>query len=104
MAKGKQATNPFYVVLVLVGIVFFVTACAYGVMAFRADRLGRAAQQEEGSGGLMGFLQQHGGRVLAGELLVLGVATFAAIASDNYWANRNVGRQPPQEPRHGDSP
>jgi integral membrane sensor domain MASE1 len=97
VAKGKQATNPFYVVLVLVGILFFVTACAYGVMAFRADRLGRAAQQDAPSSGLMGFLQQRGGQVLAGELLLLGVATFAAIASDSYWsARRSSG--PPQRP------
>jgi hypothetical protein len=97
VAKGKKATNPFYIVLVVVGIGFFVTACAYGVMAFRADRLGRAAQQDAASNGLMGVLQQHGGQILTVELLLLGVATFAAIASDSYWTARHSSG-PPHRP------
>ena len=36
MAKAREPVNPFYVLLVLLGIVFLVTACAYGVMAYRA--------------------------------------------------------------------
>jgi hypothetical protein len=38
----RQRTNPFYVVLVAAGIAFFVTASAYCLMAFRADRRGRS--------------------------------------------------------------
>ena len=93
MAKAKAAINPFYVLLVLVGIVFFVTAFAYGVMAFRADRLGRAAQLDQSPTGLMAYLDQHGGQLLTWELLALGVATVAAIGSDAYWTRRHDRRQ-----------
>jgi hypothetical protein len=88
VAKAKTAVNPFYVILVVVGILFFVTAFAYGVMAFRADRLGRAAQTDEVPRGLMAFLDNHGGKLLTWELLALGLATAAAITSDNYWSRR----------------
>ena len=88
MAKVKAAINPFYVILVLVGIVFFVTAFAYGVMAFRADRLGRAAQINQTPTGLMAYLDEHGGQLLTWELLALGAATIAAIGSDSYWSRR----------------
>ncbi len=38
MAKKKSGINPFYVLLAPLGIVFTITACAYGVMAFKAVR------------------------------------------------------------------
>lgn len=83
----KEATNPFYVVLLLVGVLFFVTATAYFVMMLRGDRMGRQAQAAQ-AGGLMQFMDEHGGQVLTGELVLLGVCTAAAIASDGYWSRR----------------
>lgn len=97
MSQIKEATNPFYVVLLVVGMVFFVTACAYGVMSFKAVRGGPAAMDEAGASGLMVFMEEHGNKLLAGELLILAVATFGAIGSDSYWnrrAQRRAGRLP----------
>ncbi len=81
MSRVKESTNPFYVVLVIAGIIFSVTACAYAVMTFRTLR---GSDVAEPASGLMQFMEQHGGTLLAGELLILGIATVAAIALDGY--------------------
>jgi hypothetical protein len=88
MARNKQPTNPFYVVLLLVGVLFFVTATAYFVMMLRGDRIGRQTHEVAPAGRVMQFLDEHGGKLLAGELVLLGVCTAAAIASDGYWTRR----------------
>lgn len=85
----RDAVNPFYVLLVLAGIVFSISACAYGVMAWRAIRVGPAATDEAATG-LLTFMDQHGGKLLAGELVILGVATFGAMATDGYWSRREA--------------
>jgi hypothetical protein len=81
--------NPFYALLVVVGIVFFVTACAYGVMAFRAVSPHLPAA-DTGSHPLLSFLDVHGTMLLAAELAILTLATVAAIGTDDYWTRRNA--------------
>ena len=82
MAKQKEPINPFYPVLVIVGIVFLITACAYGVMAFRGARSGPS--MDGTSNGLMVLMRHHGGKLLAGELLALALSSFAAMGLDQY--------------------
>ena len=79
----KQPVNPFYSALVVVGVLFAITACAYGVMTVR----GLEPQNAE-EGGLVGFLDNYGVWVMAAELLVLGTLTVAAIGTDEYWPRR----------------
>jgi hypothetical protein len=86
----KRPVNPFYVLLVLAGIAFTVTACAYGVMAFRAVRTADPPT------GLPAFLDRHGGMLMVAELAVLAVATLAAIALDH---RRGRMRSPNDEGR-----
>ncbi len=88
----REPINPFYVVLLVVGVLFFVTAAAYSVMTLRSDRLGRDAQTVAVSSGLMQFLDKHGGTLLGAELLLLGICTAAAMASDDYWTRRHAPR------------
>ena len=38
MSPRKKHVNPFYIVLVVAGLVFLLTACAYGVMAVKQLR------------------------------------------------------------------
>ena len=45
MARQKEPINPFYILLVALGVVFLITACAYGVMAYRAIAPARANVQ-----------------------------------------------------------
>jgi hypothetical protein len=77
---GVKATNPFYVVLLAVGAVFAITACTYGVMTVRGLDPQRADEQ-----GLMGLMSQHGLTIMVVQLVLLGLLTVAAIATDDYW-------------------
>jgi hypothetical protein len=88
VAKKQSALNPFYAVLVAVGIAFVVTACAYGVMAFRAVRATTWSAAGAESVGLTGFMDRHGVSLMGGELAVLAIATFAAMGTDSFWARR----------------
>ncbi len=84
MSNVKQPSNPFYVALVIVGIAFSITACAYSVMALKSTA---AAPEPAGdsSGGLMDFLDRHGAKLMTIELVLLGIATVGAIGTDQYW-------------------
>ena len=90
MAKPKEPFNPFYPVLVLAGIAFLITACAYGVMAFRDVRA--AASTETAPNALMLLMQNHGGKLLGGELVVLALSSFAAMGVDQY-RSRDTARE-----------
>jgi hypothetical protein len=85
MAQKRPFANPFYALLLVVGVAFLLTATSYGVMAFRDVRGHSAAAS--GSGWMM-FLDQHGGLLMAGELAVLVIASVAAMATDGYWTSR----------------
>ncbi len=79
----KKPTNPFYVALLPVGIAFALTACAFVVMTMR----GLDPQNEE-STGLIQLMERHGVIIMIGELTLLGLLTFAAIATDDFWQRR----------------
>ena len=76
VAKSKEPFNPFYALVIALGVAFAVTTFAYGTMAYRA-----VAHTEEGPG-LMNILDQHGVSIMAAELGLLGVATFGAMWLD----------------------
>jgi len=101
MARSKSPVNPFYVVLVMVGIAFCITACAYGIMTFRALR---GEDDQKKAPILVALLDQHGERILMGEILLLGLATFGAIKTDRYWQSRgeNGGKVTTEAQRHGE--
>jgi hypothetical protein len=85
----KKPINPFYVLLVIVGIAFVLTACAYGVTAFRALRPNRAvAALPPQANSLTTFMDERGEKLLVAELVVLAIATVGAISTDGYWARR----------------
>jgi len=97
VAKRSGPINPFYFVLVAAGMIFAVTACAYGVMTFLAMQDTYADNTSK----LLQFLEEHGGLLLTIELAVLAVATFAAIGTDSYWdrrAERKAAAGPPSSP------
>ena len=83
MAKPKEPFNPFYVLVVGLGVAFAVTTFAYGTMAYRA-----VAHTDEGPG-LMELLDRHGVSILSAELGLLGVATFGAMSLDGMRTRRN---------------
>lgn len=85
--------NPFYAALVVVGLAFALTTCAYTVMSFR--ELDPFAPEEEG---LIALMKNRGLVILLVELGLLGVLTVAAIGSDDYWTKRAEAGKPPQPP------
>jgi hypothetical protein len=87
VSKPQTATNPFYMVLVIAGILFVITACAYFTMAVR-----EAGGVMTPSNGLMAIVSRHGMTVLIAELVLLAIATFGAIATDEHWSRRAADR------------
>jgi hypothetical protein len=82
MSERKLA-NPFYALLIPVGVVFAITACAYAVMTVRG--LDPHAADE---GGLVGLMDQHGLLIMVVEIVILGVLTALAIGTDGLWTGR----------------
>ena len=89
MSKLRPNSNPFYVVLVLAGTAFAVTACAYGVMTVRGLRPAIADAPESE---LMVFLARQGGTLLLAEVGVLALASLLAISTDPFWMRRAESR------------
>ena len=79
--------NPFYPLLVLVGLAFAITTCGFAVMMVRG--INATSELDPASdGGIIQFFQEHGFTALMIELAVLALATFGAIATDEMWADR----------------
>lgn len=86
MNKPSQFRNPFYVVLLVIGVMFVITACGYAVLSVRGVSPSEQVEPMSPAGEqLIEFLDKHGFTTLMVELALLGVATFAAIATDQYW-------------------
>jgi hypothetical protein len=81
----KKTFNPFYVLLIPAGLVFAVTAFAYGYMAFQAVNAIRAEAGAHAGHPLFQWLRAHGDAALLIELALLAVLTVAAIATDKLW-------------------
>jgi hypothetical protein len=90
MAKKKSGINPFYVLLVLLGIAFTVTACAYGVMAFKAVRRDQDVEAQSSGAAMLNYLDRHGAELMGLELALLAACTFAAMSTDRYWIRRET--------------
>jgi hypothetical protein len=84
--KSRKTDNPFYHLLIVVGVLFAITSCAYFFMTLHdADPKLNAATQNHP---LLLFLEKHGVTALVIELAVLSLATFGAIGTDDYWERR----------------
>lgn len=92
----KKKLNPFYVLLVIVGVAFCVTASAFGLMTLRGvQSSGPVIQDLDGSENsgphpLMTLMETHGMSIIMVELVLLGIFTFAAIGLDQHWINQET--------------
>lgn len=85
MPKSKrQATNPFYVVLMVVGVAFALTACAYGWSA----RLKLDPETFDRNAAFIALVDRYGMLSMIVELGLLTVLTFLAIGTDEFWERR----------------
>ena len=83
MARGRQRTNPFYVLLIAIGVLFTLTASAYFVLALHGNAA--LAAEPPRLDGLLGFMDRHGAQLLVIELGLLAAATCGAIGTDHWW-------------------
>jgi hypothetical protein len=96
VAKAKEPVNPFYVLVVVLGVIFLITACGYGTMTYRAIAPGAAGAGAQHP--LMEFLDRYGMQAMAAELVLLGGVTFGAMWLDGLRlrqreaASQNVGQ------------
>ncbi len=97
VARKSRKVNPFYPLLVLVGLAFAITACGFALMMVRGINPTNEVAESEPNGLLL-FFQEHGFTALMIELAVLALATLAAITTDELWADRvEVGRRGERE-------
>ena len=98
--KKKEPRNPFYLLLVIAGVLFVVTSCAYGVVAVRelaprgAVRAPADGDEAESGRNMLAFMNHYGLSLLGGELAVLAVATVGAIGLDSVRQNRTPTDKP----------
>ncbi|MFM7035115.1 MAG: hypothetical protein ACKOYJ_08040 [Planctomycetia bacterium] len=95
MRRGRS--NPFYAVLGIAGFLFTVTACLYCMSVLRGIR---PADPTASPHALMALMDRHGTPILAGQIAVLALATFGAIAFDHVEGER-MRRE--RQPRHDDA-
>ena len=85
-SKERKKKNPFYTLLIWVGILFAVTATSYGVMTVSflraSEEISEASSPDDNYHPLFHFLDENGFDLMLAELGVLGVLTFGAIAYD----------------------
>ncbi len=91
--RASQRFNPFYLLAMLFGIAFTITACAYGLMMLRSIRAEGLPQEGHPGYGLMELLRQHGTAILGVELVGLAVFTLAAIYLDHHRGRREIARR-----------
>jgi len=84
--QGRKRANPFYALLVVVGIAFTITATAYFILALRGNQSRRA--QLDNSSSLLVFLDRHGVALMMGELALLTLTTWGAIGTDHWWTGK----------------
>ncbi len=100
----RKPKNPFYALVLLVGLAFLLTACAYTVMAF-LDVQGRSPAQSNSQ--LLVFLNQYGVMLMGVELAVLCVAMVAAFGTEDFWQrrfDRCHGKRTVSDKATGDTP
>ena len=82
----RPRRNPFYVVLGLVGFLFTITASSYCLFVLRGVRPETA--QAAGPHPFERLMDRHGTTLLAGQLVILAIATVGAVAVDHYEGER----------------
>lgn len=84
-----KSINPFYILCVIVGVAFTLTACGYGVLMIRTNRGLPAAGDDAGAPHpLLALLDRHGMTILVVEVALLAAVSIAAITLDHFRGKR----------------
>jgi CDP-diglyceride synthetase len=85
----KKWKNPFYALLIPVGMAFVVTVFAYGFIAFMEVNATNPEARAQVRHPLFEWLNKNGSELVTWELAVLGVLTVGAIGTDHWWTSEN---------------
>jgi Tfp pilus assembly protein PilE len=89
---ARKRTNPFNVVLGIVGVLFTITAMSYCVFVLRGVQAA-AVNATESRPAFEQFMDSYGTSILVAQLAVLAVATVGAVAVDNAEGKRELARR-----------
>lgn len=81
MSAKPKGKNPFYVLLLIAGTLFAITACGYGAMTVRMLRSSEVTPGDK-------FFDTYGFSIMAALLVALAILTGLAILTDDYWMAR----------------
>jgi len=94
----RPRTNPFTVLLGIVGIAFTLTAASYCVSVLRGVRPTALASAHS----FDALMSGHGTAILAGELLLLAISTAGSIAVDEFGHRKTRRLLREERQRRGD--
>ena len=77
----------------MMGLVFVVTTCAYGVMMVQTMQ-----PTAPPPSAMVTWMEAHGTWLLVGETVILAVLTFGAIGTDGYWTKPQNGAKSDEVP------
>ena len=89
----KLLKNPFYAIVLIVGLLFTLTASAEFVLMLKSNQAAALPQQGESGYELMQLLDRHGTEIFVAELAALGICTVAAIRLDQVRDRREYGKR-----------
>ena len=92
MPPSKKSANPFYALLIIVGIAFVITAMSFWIMSLQTLQSVQAPDADQPPHPLVAWVAAHGVTALLVELALLAVCTAAAIGTDDYWQRRAEAR------------
>ena len=81
----RPRPNPFYAILGVVGFLFTITASSYCLFVLRGVRRESLSAAPHA---LEQLMDRHGITLLAGQIAVLAIATFGAVAMDHFEGER----------------
>ncbi len=81
----RKLFNPFYPVLGIVGFAFTITACMYCLSVLRGIR---PTDPTTAPHALETLMDRYGTPLLAGQIAMLAIATFGAVALDHFEGER----------------
>ena len=99
---ARRRRNPFYALLGVVGVAFTLTAVSSCLTVLRGVRPETAAVR--GAHPIERLLDRHGTAILAGELVVLAIATVGAVAVDHVDGERQRAERDAARGRAGAVP
>lgn len=102
--SARKWKNPFYTLLIPVGLVFVVTVCAYGVMAHLAVNVTPQDAASRAEHPLLVWLKHYGTQAVFIELAILAVLTIAAIVTDSWWTDLDKHAGGEDAPAYRESP